>query len=239
MTRTPVASGKDDVMPDHESTTSKVGDPFDDDPSRLVMIDDESWWRRAADVLDDDGCVVIPTDTVYGLAARADRPEAVARLQRIKGRREDFPPPVMVAEPEDAWGLVDEIPPTAHRLARAFWPGPLTLILATSRAGVGLSELTGSIGLRIPDHVGLRRLLAVTGPLAVSSANRHGQPAATTSGQAISQLGTEVGLYVDGGPTPGPAPSTVVDCRGATPVILRVGLLGAERIMTVSVGRDA
>lgn len=208
------------------------------DASPLVRMDDPGLWDRAKDVLDRGQCVVFPTDTVYGIAASPDNPIAVARLQQVKGRSDAFPPPVLVADAEDAWSLALSVPVEARRLGEAFWPGALTLVLPTDRH-LSLAGQTGTIGVRVPDHDGVRGLLRFVGPLAVSSANKHERPPATTVAEAMGQLGDEVGLYIDGGPTPGPSPSTVVDCSGPAMAVLRLGLLSKHQIFAAAGAADA
>jgi len=208
-------------------------------PVSPVSIDDPQVWERASAVLAQGQCIVVPTDTVYGIAARAGDGQAVARLQDIKGRSDAFPPPVLVADAEDVWTLVGTAPVQAVRLAAAYWPGALTLVLATDRTGLSLAASVGTVGLRVPDHAALRQFLRRTGPLAVSSANKHDQAAATSVEEAVAQLGDEVWLYVDGGPTPGPAPSTVVDCSGPDMRVLRVGRLSEAEIWATAGARDA
>jgi tRNA threonylcarbamoyl adenosine modification protein (Sua5/YciO/YrdC/YwlC family) len=195
-----------------------------------VPIDDPGLWERVRAVLARNECVVLPTDTVYGIGANPADATAVARLQAAKGRSDAFPPPVLVADAATAWTLVDPPSAAARRLAAAFWPGPLTLILTTTRRDLSLAGVTGTLGLRVPGHDRLRAVLRASGPLAVSSANRHNQPPAVTIGEAIDQLGDAVGLYIDGGPTPGPAASTVVDCTGGELRLLREGLIPAHLI---------
>jgi len=207
-------------------------------PPALVRIGDPSLRQRAEKVLDEGECVVFPTDTVYGIAARPDNPEAVSRLQQIKGRSDAFPPPILVADAADAWGLAVHVPQAARRLGEAFWPGALTLILPTDRH-LSLAEQVGTIGVRVPDHDEVRALLRMTGPLAVSSANKHNHPPAVNIDEAVGQLGGEVGLYIDGGPTPGPSPSTVVDCTTDPVVIVRLGLLTEDRILQAAGAADA
>ena len=207
-------------------------------PSVVVRIGDPDLTQLADEVLNKGECIVFPTDTVYGIAARPDSPEAVARLQQIKGRSDAFPPPVLAADTDDAWGLVTEVPKAARRLGEAYWPGALTLILPTDQH-LSLAEQVGTIGVRVPDHTGLRALLRSTGPLATSSANKHNLNPATSVEEAIDQLGDEVGLYIDGGPTPGLSPSTVVDCTTSPVTIVRLGLLTEDQIFGVAGAADA
>jgi tRNA threonylcarbamoyl adenosine modification protein (Sua5/YciO/YrdC/YwlC family) len=175
-----------------------------------------------------DGLVVVPTDTVYGVAALASSAAGVDRLQAAKGRGDDFPPPVLVADTAAAEALA-EFSPAARRLAAAFWPGALTLVLPLA-PGAPVAIAGATVALRVPDHAGLRDLLRRTGPLACSSANRHDRPPATTVAEARAELGGAVALYCDGGPTPGPVPSTIVRCVGDEVTLLRAGRIGAAEI---------
>ncbi|MCL2482638.1 MAG: L-threonylcarbamoyladenylate synthase [Propionibacteriaceae bacterium] len=196
--------------------------------------DDPEAWSRARDILSGGECVVFPTDTVYGIAARADNASAIARLQGAKGRSDSFPPPVLVSDASAAWALARSVTDEARRLGDAWWPGPLTLVLATDRTDLALSASVGTVGVRVPDLAVLRDFLRTTGPVAVSSANKHNRPAAMTVDEAVAQLGTDVALYIDGGPTPGPAPSTVVDCSSQQVTILRVGLVSEQQIFATA-----
>jgi len=204
-----------------------------------VAIGEPGVAARVQAVLAAGECVVLPTDTVYGIAVSAGDRAAIARLQAAKGRSDAFPPPVLVGDPGVAWELAPAAPAAARRLAEAFWPGPLTLILATTAQDVSLSGTTGTVGIRVPGHPGLRELLRATGPLAVSSANRHDQPPATTVEEAMADLGASVALYVDGGPTPGPVPSSVVDCSGAGTIVNRAGLISRAAILQAAGAGDA
>jgi L-threonylcarbamoyladenylate synthase len=178
--------------------------------------------------------VVLPTDTVYGLAADAFSPAAVGRLLEAKGRGRDMPTPVLVPSQRTLDGLVDVVPPSARALVDAFWPGPLTLVLlhAASLAW-DLGETKGTVAVRMPlDPVALS-VLEQTGPLAVSSANRSGLPPAADAAEAARQLGTAVEVYLDGGPSGEPVPSTIVDLTGEVPRVLRQGALSLEQLRAV------
>jgi tRNA threonylcarbamoyl adenosine modification protein (Sua5/YciO/YrdC/YwlC family) len=181
--------------------------------------------------------VVLPTDTVYGIAAGAHLPMAVRSLLRAKGRSRAKPPPVLVADTEQATGLVDRFSPAAQALVAALWPGPLTLV-ARVAAGIrwDLGDADGTVAIRVPDHGIARALLRASGPLAVSSANVAGEPPALTAHEAVAAFRDAVALYLDAGPAPGGLPSTVVDVTGRELRILRSGAIGADRIATV-VGR--
>lgn len=155
---------------------------------------------------------VFPTDTVYGLAADAFSHEGVKRLLDAKGRDRQSPPPVLIGNTAALDGLAQDIPQLAHKLAETFWPGALTMILkAQPSLTWDLGETKGTVALRMPDHKIALALLQETGPLAVSSANLTGEPAATTCQQAQKYLGAKVKIYLDGGASPKGEASTIVD----------------------------
>ncbi|MBI4227371.1 MAG: threonylcarbamoyl-AMP synthase, partial [Candidatus Omnitrophica bacterium] len=173
-------------------------------------------------VLRQGGLVVFPTETVYGVGARADDPSAVARLCEAKGRPADKPLTLHLATVEAARAVPVEWPPAAQALARRFWPGPLTLVLRRRGAA-------GTVGVRVPRHpVAAALLAAARVPVVASSANRSGQPAPTTAEAAAQALGGAVERVLDAGPSAVGEPSTVVDCSGTAPVIVRAGALHRE-----------
>ncbi|SNX98284.1 translation factor SUA5 [Geodermatophilus sabuli] len=175
--------------------------------------------------------VLLPTDTVYGVAADAFTPAAVMSLLAAKNRGRTMPVPVLVGEASTLAGLVRTVPEAATRLAEAFWPGGLTLVLehAPSLAW-DLGDAEGTVAVRLPDDGVARDLLRRTGPLAVSSANRSGRPAATTADEAVAQLGMHAAVVLDGGPRSQSAPSTIVDCTGPVPRVLRIGAVPVDRL---------
>ena len=180
-------------------------------------------------------CVVLPTDTVYGVGADATSATAVAGLLRAKGRGRDMPPPVLVSDVSMVRSLASSMSPVAVALGEELWPGALTLIVtAHSSLRMDLGDRYGTIAVRVPDHDFTRELLRATGPLAVSSANTSGQPAATTIDEAESQLGASVAVYLDDGPAGDPVPSTIVDVTGERPRILREGRIPRERIAEIA-----
>jgi tRNA threonylcarbamoyl adenosine modification protein (Sua5/YciO/YrdC/YwlC family) len=178
--------------------------------------------------------VVLPTDTVYGLAADAFSPEAVGKLLEAKGRGRDMPTPVLVPSQRTLDGLVDIVPPAARELVEAFWPGALTLVLVhAATLAWDLGDTKGTVAVRMPlDPVALA-VLEQTGPLAVSSANRSGLAPATDAAEAARQLGTAVEVYLDAGPSGEPVPSTIVDLTGERPRVLRLGALSLEQLRAV------
>ena len=170
--------------------------------------------------------VVIPTDTVYGIAVDAFSPEAVARLLEAKGRTRQSPPPVLVASTAALDALAEQIPDEIRALFDEFAPGPLTVILPGQPSlQWDLGDTNGTVALRIPDHPLALELLRETGPLAVSSANRHGEPAPSTAAAAHEQLGDRVALYLDAGEVGG-APSTIIDATGLTAAAALAGPTG-------------
>lgn len=178
--------------------------------------------------------VVLPTDTVYGIGSDAFSGEAVRQLLAAKGRGREMPPPVLIADPRTVDGLADEVPAWARALMDRFWPGPLTLVLkAQPSLAWDLGETSGTVALRIPDDEIALAVLADVGPMAVSSANRTGYPASRTVLDAAAQLGAAVTMYLDGGPTRGGLASTIIDCTGEAPVVLREGALAADDILAV------
>ena len=162
--------------------------------------------------------IVIPTDTVYGIAADAFTPEAVQALLDAKGRGRQSPPPVLIAGTDTLAALASEVCEPVRRIADQFWPGPLTMILEANQAlSWDLGETGGTVALRIPDHVLTRELLRETGPLAVSSANKSGEPAATTAAEAQQMLGDDVTVYLEEGVVDqGGTASTIIDVTQLT-----------------------
>jgi L-threonylcarbamoyladenylate synthase len=179
-------------------------------------------------------CIVLPTDTVYGIGADAFSPAAVQLLLDAKVRGRDMPPPVLIGEPSLLRALAVEIPQQAKDLVKEHWPGPLTVICRMQPSlRMDLGDTEGTIALRVPDHAMARRILRRTGPIAVSSANISGLPAAVSCEQALEQLGESVAVYIDAGPLGGAdaMPSTIVDfTQHAGGEILRHGALSIEVI---------
>ena len=177
---------------------------------------------------------VLPTDTVYGVAADAFSPDAVARLLEAKGRGRSMPVPVLVGSWRTLDGLVDDVTPTMRSLVEAFWPGGLTLVVPQAATLLwDLGETRGTVAVRMPMHPVALAVLAETGPLAVSSANRTGLPAPTDAAEAARQLGTAVEVYLDGGTTGEAVPSTILDLTGDHPIVLREGAVTLERLREV------
>ncbi|MGW1344640.1 L-threonylcarbamoyladenylate synthase, partial [Kribbella sp. NPDC002412] len=191
-------------------------------------------YRAAVDAIEAGDLVVLPTDTVYGIAADAFKADAVQRLLDAKGRGRDMPPPVLISVVESLDALATDVPEPGRKLCQEFWPGPLTVIChAQTSLMWDLGETQGTVALRVPDHENTRELLSRTGPLAVSSANLSGQPAALDVYDAEEQLQDSVAVYLDGGTATGGQPSTIVDITGDTPHVVRLGALTLAQLRAV------
>lgn len=191
--------------------------------------------EHTAEVLRHGGLVAFPTETVYGLGADASNAPAVRRLFEVKARPPGHPLIVHLASIEqlDEWAI--EVPPAAHLLADAFWPGPLTMLV--NRSSRAASEVTGgrdTIGLRVPDHrLALRLLRSFGGGIAAPSANRFGRVSPTTAEHVRADLGDDVDAILDGGPCRVGVESTIVDVTGDEPEVVRPGGVSLERLREV------
>jgi tRNA threonylcarbamoyl adenosine modification protein (Sua5/YciO/YrdC/YwlC family) len=190
--------------------------------------------EAAVDALQAGELVVLPTDTVYGIAADAFNPVAVGRLLEAKGRGRDMPTPVLVPNARTLDGLADIVPAPARDLVREFWPGALTVVIKHAETlAWDLGDTKGTVAVRMPEDPVALAVLEKTGPLAVSSANRSGLPPAVDAAEAARQLGTAVDVYLDGGPCGEPVPSTIVDLTGSAPKVLRLGALSLDALRAV------
>jgi L-threonylcarbamoyladenylate synthase len=201
--------------------------------ARLVHPDDDGA-RAAAETLQRGGVVVVPTDTVYGLAARPEDGDAVRAVYRAKGRPGGMPLPVLAASLDQVRGLGVEVTAAAEALAGRWWPGPLTLAFGFDAGSPRPDWLVGrdEVAVRIPDHDFLRGLLRATGVLLVTSANPHGAPTALVAGDASASLDDSVDLIVDGGKLT-EVPSTLVNVRGERAVVEREGVIARAEIDAV------
>lgn len=193
--------------------------------------------RTARHALGRGELVVMPTDTVYGVAADAFSPEAVQRLLDAKGRGRQSPPPVLIPNSATLAALAAEVTAPLNQLAEAFWPGALTVITqANPSLSWDLGDTGGTVALRIPNHPLALELLRETGPLAVSSANKSGEPAARTAAAAHEMLGDAVAVYLEAGENDGDGlASTIIDAtklteEGGSLRILRQGAVSREAI---------
>lgn len=190
---------------------------------------------RAAHILRSGGLVAFPTETVYGLGADASSAAAMAKLYAVKRRPADHPVIVHFASADAAFGWAREVPESARKLAKAFWPGPLTLVLKRSQKAQDF--VTGgqeTVGLRLPSHPVARELLQLFGRgVAAPSANRFGRVSPTTAAHVRDDLGGDVDLVLEGGPTEVGIESTILDLSGAGPVLLRPGRISRQELEQV------
>jgi tRNA threonylcarbamoyl adenosine modification protein (Sua5/YciO/YrdC/YwlC family) len=175
--------------------------------------------------------VVLPTDTVYGIGADAFDADAVQSLLDAKGRGREMPPPVLISSATTLDALASGITDYARRLVDRFWPGPLTIVCNQQPSlQWDLGDTRGTVAVRMPDHRLALDLLERTGPMAVSSANLTGHPAATDADQAEEMLGDLVAVIIDDGPSSGGSASTIVDVRGHRGKLLRTGAISLEEL---------
>jgi len=173
--------------------------------------------------------VVVPTDTVYGVAADAFNPAAVERLLAAKGRTRAMPPPVLIYDAAVIDALTIDVPNWARNLISELWPGALTLICRSQPSLTwDLGETRGTVAVRVPDHERTREILKATGPLAVSSANTTGSPAANSIDEAETMLGQSVSVFLDGGVAGSTVASTILDITGGTPTVVRLGSVSLD-----------
>ncbi|MFL5804736.1 MAG: L-threonylcarbamoyladenylate synthase [Roseiflexaceae bacterium] len=198
----------------------------------ILSLYDPDTLDRALAMLRAGEPIAFPTDTVYGVGAAALDAAAVLRLYAVKRRPLAQAIALLIADEADLDLVAATVPPAARRLAR-LWPGALTLVVpAAPRLPPELLAGGASVAVRLPDHDWLRALIRELGaPLAATSANRHGERDPQTAADVAAQLGGVLPLIVDGGPTPGPVPSTIVDCMGDAPRLLRAGALAWERVV--------
>lgn len=200
-----------------------------------VVPDDPTGWAAAIETLRAGGVVALPTDTVYGICVALETSRGVERLFEIKRRPPDKGIMLLLESADQAAGI-GTMTPAAAALADACWPGGLTVVVP-QRPDVplptALTAGTSTIGLRVPDHDAPRALAGAVGPLPTTSANISGIPEARDAAEIGDQLGDVLDLIVDGGPAHGGPPSTVVDCTGARPRILRIGEVPLERVAAI------
>ncbi|MEI8364852.1 MAG: L-threonylcarbamoyladenylate synthase [Parachlamydiaceae bacterium] len=189
---------------------------------------------KAASLLDAGTVVAVPTETVYGLAARLDRPDAIAKIFTVKGRPKNNPLIVHIASAKDITGYVSELPPDLDLLAQAFWPGPLTLILPAIKESVPDIVRAGlhTVAIRVPDHPLTRELLKITGPLVMPSANPSGKPSATSSDHVEADFGKDFPV-LDGGECHKGVESTILYWQDRVWTLARLGALAPEDFFSV------
>jgi L-threonylcarbamoyladenylate synthase len=191
--------------------------------TEILPAQSKSAILRAIEILRSGGLVAFPTDTVYGVGALAFDATAVESIYAAKDRPVEKAIPILVGDPGDLAKVTAAVPEMAEKLAARFWPGPLTLVVPKHSSLSEAVSAAPTVGVRVPDHPVARALLRAAGPMAVTSANISGQPSPSTAQEVLAQLGGRIALIIDGGRTPGGVPSTVVNCLGAEPAILREG----------------
>lgn len=199
----------------------------------IILANNEKAVPQALEVLENGGLVAFPTDTVYGVGALAFDAAAVESIYAAKDRPVEKAIPVLIGGPEDLDKVTAEVPPIAAKLAARFWPGPLTLVVPKHPNLPDVVSTSPTVGVRVPDHPVAQALLRAAGPMAVTSANISGEDSPKTAEGVSRQLNGRIPLILDGGETPGGVPSTVVNCLGTEPVILREGPVTLKDIQSV------
>ena len=201
--------------------------------TEILSAQDPAMLAQALAVLNKGGLVAFPTDTVYGVGALAFDGMAVGSIYAAKDRPVEKAIPVLIGETADLAKVTLEVPGVAVRMAARFWPGPMTLVVPKHPDLPETVSTSPTVGVRVPDHNVARAQLLAAGPMAVTSANISGQPSPSTAQEVLMQLGERIALIIDGGKTPGGVPSTVVDCSGAEPLILRAGPILEDEIRAI------
>lgn len=197
---------------------------------KILPVNHHSAIEQVAAVIKKGGLVAFPTDTVYGLAANAFNPDAIEKLFLVKGRDFNKAIAILIGESNQLKQIASEFSGMAKKLSKRFWPGALTLVVPIQQTLPKLLSPTETIGIRMPDHNFVLRILKTTGPLATTSANLSGGKNPLTAEDVVEQLGNNVDLIIDGGLCPGGIPSTVVDCTQQEIRIIREGGLSRKII---------
>ncbi len=201
----------------------------------VIPANSENAIERAAKAVAEGLLVAFPTDTVYGLGASLQRPKAVLRIYSAKSRPPDKPIPVLIPDVESLSLIAAEMPSAVSKLSRAFWPGPLTIVLKSSPAVP--KEVTAggeTVAVRVPNHEIALKLLRKAGAMAVTSANISGFPPPLTAEEVVAQLCDKIEIVLDGGKCPGGIPSTIVDLTGEPPIILREGPIPPSEVLRLA-----
>ena len=199
--------------------------------TKILSINDPDAITLASVILASGGLVAFPTDTVYGLGALAFNDEAVSRISDVKGRTTEKAIPILIGDLNQLSEVTSLIDPQNEKLAKRFWPGPLTIILPRHPSIPDAVTPLPTVGVRIPDFPATIELLKKSGPMAVSSANITGMSSSSTARGVLSQLDGRIALILDGGVTPGGIPSTVMELQQGAPKILREGPISLEQIL--------
>ncbi len=189
--------------------------------------------KNALNILQSGGIIAFPTDTVYGLGALAFDADAINSIYIAKNRPIEKAIPILIGDLSDLDKVASDIPNMALRFASRFWPGPLTCIVPKKETLPLAVSATSTVAVRIPDHIDARALLRAAGPMAVTSANISGGLNPSSAQEVYDQLSGRISLILDGGKTQGGIPSTLVDCTGKLPVILREGPISLFELLAV------
>lgn len=189
--------------------------------------------KLALEILQDGGLVAFPTDTVYGVGALAFDNTAIESIYTAKQRPIEKAIPILIGNIDDLNKVAINVPPMASTFAARYWPGPLTCVVPKIQTLPPAVSATSTVAARIPDHPDARALLTVAGPMAVTSANISGQSSPSTAQEVYEQLNGRISLILDGGRTPGGVPSTLVDCTGSEPIILREGPVSLNDLLAL------
>ncbi|NUM43106.1 MAG: threonylcarbamoyl-AMP synthase [Anaerolineales bacterium] len=199
----------------------------------LLSANDPYSLRHAVDVLRNGGMVAFPTDTVYGLGSLAFDAMSVDRLYIAKGRSHEKAIAILLNGADQLSQIAQNLSEASLKLAETFWPGPLTLVVQKHPSVPDALSPLPTVGVRVPDHLVALKLLAMAGPLAVTSANVSGEKNTNSAKEVMDQLGGRIHLILDGGRSPGGIPSTVVDCTTPSPTVLRPGPISIRDIEKV------
>ena len=199
----------------------------------ILPADHPNALTQALQILQSGGLVAFPTDTVYGVGALAFDAAAIEKIYAAKGRSTEKAIPILLGDGADLEQVTAQVSEMALRLAGSFWPGPLTLVVPKHPSLPEAVSTAPTVGVRVPDHPVARALLRAAGPMAVTSANLSGQASPCTVQEVYAQLGGRIPLILDGGGTPGGVPSTVVNCLGTEPQVLREGPITLAQILAV------
>jgi L-threonylcarbamoyladenylate synthase len=196
--------------------------------TQIISTTDPSAIQRGLEVLRNGGVIAFPTDTVYGIAVPVFDAAGIERLYEIKERGSLKAIAVLIGDSDQIESLACGVPEMARPLMEHFWPGPLTLVISSLPSLPANLSPGPTVGVRMPDHPFTLAFLRQSGPLATTSANLSGGENSLDASQVLDQLGGRIELILDGGKTAGGMPSTVVDCTGNTPVILRQGPISED-----------
>lgn len=201
--------------------------------TEIISLSHPDVFNQAATIIQAGGVVAFPTDTVYGIGVSAFNRKAIEKIYDVKGRSHLKAIPILVGDVEDLNQITPPLTPAIQQIINNFWPGALTLVLSLLPGLPGNLSPTPTVGLRLPDHDLVRRLLRETGPLAATSANLSSEPSALTADEVLQQLEGRIDLVLDGGSSPGGQASTVLDCSGEELRILRAGPISLDIIQHV------